>query len=114
MSDEDMEDFDTFSKTEKIGSDISTGTIEITGVDEHIERDGNTYQVKKKAKYKTTVVDGKEVETDVSPKVHFRTSSKKGCEVYLRFKNLTTDLAKRDRRQCIHRRYRKAGHRPKR
>lgn len=95
LSDEDMEDFDTFSKTEEIGSDISTGSIEITGVDKHIERDGNTYQVKKKAKYKTTVVDGKEVETDVSPKVHFRTSSKKGCEVYLRFKNLTTDLAKR-------------------
>lgn len=95
LSDEDMDDFSSLSDSSWDGSEISEGDIAITGMDKGISRENNTYHVKKKGKFKTIVVDGKETEIDVSPKLHFQTTSKAGCEVYLRFKNLTTDRAKR-------------------
>ena len=95
LSDEDMNDFSSLSDSSWDGSEISEGDIAITGMDKGISRENNTYHVKKKGKFKTIVVDGKETEIDVSPKLHFQTTSKAGCEVYLRFKNLTTDRAKR-------------------
>lgn len=95
LSDEDMDDFSSLSDSSWDGSEISEGDIAITGMDKGISGGNNTYHVKKKGKFKTIVVDGKETEIDVSPKLHFQTTSKAGCEVYLRFKNLTTDRAKR-------------------
>lgn len=95
LSDEDMNDFSSLSDSSWDGSEISEGDIAITGMDKGISGENNTYHVKKKGKFKTIVVDGKETEIDVSPKLHFQTTSKAGCEVYLRFKNLTTDRAKR-------------------
>lgn len=95
LSDEDMDDFSSLSDSSWDGSEISEGDIAITGMDKGISGGNNTYHVKRKGKFKTIVVDGKETEIDVSPKLHFQTTSKAGCEVYLRFKNLTTDRAKR-------------------
>lgn len=95
LSDEDMDDFSELSTGTYNGSDISEGTIEITKVDKGITQKGNTYKVKNKMQIETTELDGKEVEKDVSPKIHFRTTSKKGCEVYLRFKDLTCSRATR-------------------
>ncbi len=95
LSDEDMDDFSSLSDSSWDGSEISEGDIAITGMDKGISGGNNTYHVKKKGKFKTIVADGKETEIDVSPKLHFQTTSKAGCEVYLRFKNLTTDRAKR-------------------
>lgn len=96
IADEDMDSFQ--SLTEASSSDdlgILEGDFEVTGVDKGIVQDGNTYHVNKKRKTKTVTVDGVEEEVDVSPKVHFRTVSKAGYEVYLRFNNLSCNRAKR-------------------
>lgn len=70
--------------------DVSEGSIEITGIDEGIvEKSPQVYKVAEKMKEEIQIVDGKEVSVDVSPKIHFRTQSKAGCELYLRLKGLT-------------------------
>lgn len=96
ISDEDTESFHTLtnaSDSDNLG--IIKGDFQITDIDQGILQDGNTYHVNKKGKTKTVTVNGKEEEIDVSPKLHFRTISKEGYEVYLRFNNLQCNRAKR-------------------
>lgn len=95
LYDEDLDAFSSLPENTDTATNISEGELQITGVDEGIVQNGDTFQVKHKMKTETTEVDGKEVKTDVSPKIHFTTTSKKGCEVYLRFKDLTCNRTKR-------------------
>ncbi len=77
------------------GSGISAGDFRITGVDKGIKQDGNVFTCKKKYKTETVEENGQEKEIDISPKVHFTTASKAGCEVYLRLSDVDCSLKSR-------------------
>ncbi len=74
---------------------ITTGDFQITGTDKGIKQKGNVFTSKRKYKTETIEVDGLEKKIDISPKVHFTTASKAGCEVYLRLSDVTCSLINR-------------------
>lgn len=93
LAEEDLDKMgNTLPNVKGESGDVSQGSIVITGVDEGIEETSpQVYHTNKKMKEETKIVDGREVTVDVSPKIHFQTKSKAGCEVYLRLKGLTFD-----------------------
>lgn len=92
IPDKELKDFSDFPSADPstlLGA-ISKGTFTITGIDEGIVKKGNTYKV-------TRIVPADWVpENDAgdpaaakNPQIHFTTSSKRNCEVYLRLKGVS-------------------------